>query len=135
MKKLTFSLLIALTILTLVAACSPAATPTPTATKPPQATATSAPKATTTSAPKPTATSAPKATATSAPAVTRLTDAEMEALITEKARDKHTLQFILSKDITAAEWLKTLDKMISLGAKISPDEKAMIIDWLVARKK
>lgn len=104
MKKLTFSLLIALIVLMVVAACSSASTPTPTATTP------------------------PKATATSAPAVTRLTDAEMEALITEKAHDKHTLEFILSQNKTAEEWSTVIYKMIGFGAKISPDEKVMIID-------
>jgi NADH dehydrogenase FAD-containing subunit len=64
-----------------------------------------------------------------------MTDAEMEALITEKVHDKHTLEFILSQDKTAAEWSETLDRMIGYGAKISPEEKTLIIDWLVNRKK
>ena len=64
-----------------------------------------------------------------------LTDAEMEALIAEKAHDQHTLDFILSKDMTAEEWSETLDRMIGYGAKISPEEKTMIIEWLVNRNK
>jgi ABC-type transport system substrate-binding protein len=119
MKNLTFSLLIALTVVMVVAACSPAPTPVPTAITPPEVIATSAPEPTT----------------SSAAAGTRLTDAEMEALIAEKAHDQHTFEFILSQNKTAEEWSKTLDKMISFGAKISPDEKVMIIDWLVSRKK
>ena len=65
--------------------------------------------------------------------LSQLTDAEMEALITEKAHDRHTLEFILSKDFTAEEWSAILDRMIGYGAKISPEEKEAIINWLVNR--
>ena len=65
--------------------------------------------------------------------LSQLTDAEMEALIAEKAHDKHTLEFILSKDFTAEEWSAILDRMIGYGAKISPEEKEAIINWLVNR--
>lgn len=64
-----------------------------------------------------------------------LTDAEMEALIAEKAHDQHTLEFILGQNKTAEEWSTTLDRMIQYGAKISPEEKTLIIDWLVSRNK
>ena len=64
-----------------------------------------------------------------------MTDAEMEALIAEKAQDQHTLDFILSQEKTAEEWSETLDRMIGYGADISPEEKTMIIDWLVNRNK
>ncbi len=64
-----------------------------------------------------------------------LTDAEMEALIAEKIEDNHTLEFILSQEKTAEEWSETLDRMIQYGAKISPEEKTLIIDWLVNRNK
>jgi len=64
-----------------------------------------------------------------------MTDAEMEALITEKIHDKHTLDFILQQSKTADEWSTTIDRMIQYGAKITPEEKAIIIDWLVNRKK
>lgn len=63
-----------------------------------------------------------------------LTDAEMEALITEKIGKNHTLDFILSQDKTAEEWSTTLDKMISYGADINAEEKALIIAWLTSRK-
>ncbi len=63
------------------------------------------------------------------------TDAEMEALISEKIEDNHTLQFILGQEKTAEEWSETLDRMIQYGAKISPEEKTLIIDWLVNRNK
>ncbi len=69
-----------------------------------------------------------------APAV-ELTDAEMEALIAEKIEDEHTLEFILQQEKTAEEWSETLDRMIQYGAKISPEEKTLIIEWLVNRDK
>jgi hypothetical protein len=65
------------------------------------------------------------------PAEVTMTDAEMEALISEKIEDEHTLEFILQQDKTAEEWSETLDRMIQYGAKISPEEKTLIIDWLV----
>lgn len=64
-----------------------------------------------------------------------MTDAEMEALIKEMIEDEHTLEFILQQDKTAEEWSETLDRMIQYGAKISPEEKTLIIDWLVNRNK
>ena len=69
-----------------------------------------------------------------APAV-EMTDAEMEALIAEKIEDNHTLEFILEQEKTAEEWSETLDRMIQYGAQISPEEKTMIIEWLVNRNK
>jgi len=69
------------------------------------------------------------------PAEVTMTDAEMEALISEKIEDEHTLEFILQQDKTAEEWSETLDRMIQYGAKISPEEKTLIIDWLVSRNK
>ena len=72
------------------------------------------------------------------PAVTEsspeLSDEEMEALITEKIGNHHTLSFILSKDFDAEEWSTILDRMIGYGADINPEEKEMIIEWLVNRK-
>lgn len=52
-----------------------------------------------------------------------LSDAEMEALITEKIEDEHSLEFILEQDMSAEEWSKTLDRMIGYGADINPEEK------------
>ena len=66
-------------------------------------------------------------------AASEMTDAEMEALISEKIEDNHTLQFILGQEKTAEEWSETLDRMIQYGAKISPEEKTIIIEWLVNR--
>lgn len=76
----------------------------------------------------------PVTTVQEAPAV-EMTDAEMEALIAEKIEDNHTLEFILEQEKTAEEWSETLDRMIQYGAQISPEEKTMIIEWLVNRNK
>lgn len=70
-----------------------------------------------------------------AAAAPTLTDAEIGALIPEKAHDKHTLDFILLQNMTAEQWSKTLDRMIGYGTKISPEEKTLIINWLVSRNK
>ncbi|HHX08340.1 MAG TPA: hypothetical protein GX730_02745 [Chloroflexi bacterium] len=64
-----------------------------------------------------------------------LSDAEMEALIIEKIEDEHSLEFILEQDMTAEEWSKVLDRMIGYGADINPEEKELIIEWLVNRNK
>lgn len=64
-----------------------------------------------------------------------MTDEEMKALITEKIKDKHTLEFILEQNKTAEEWSETIDRMIKYGAQITAEEKTLIIDWLVNRKK
>ena len=112
------NLLLIVIIIFVVSACAPKATQNPPA---PQPTAVSS--SSSTEAPTPAASASTK------------TDAEMEALITEKVHDKHTLDFILPQNKTAGQWSSTLDMMISLGAKITPDEKTLIINWLVARKK
>jgi len=57
----------------------------------------------------------------------------MEALITEKIHDKHTLEFILEQEKTTEERSETLDRMIQYGAEISPEEKTLIVEWLVNR--
>ena len=62
-----------------------------------------------------------------------LTDAEMEAFILEKADGNHALEFILKNNFTREEWSAVLDRMIGYGAKISAEEKEIIIEWLVNR--
>jgi hypothetical protein len=124
MKTYRYFLLIAIVIL-VVSACAPTSTQNPPA---PQATAVSSSSPTAVSASSPTAVSAPTASTSTK------TDAEMEALITEKTHDKHTLDFILSQNKTVEQWSATLDVMIGRGAKITPEMKTLIINWLVSRK-
>ena len=59
----------------------------------------------------------------------------MEALIAEKVEDNHTLEFILEQDMSAEEWSTVLYRMIGYGADINPEEKELIIEWLVNRNK
>lgn len=71
---------------------------------------------------------------TEAQAGVTLTDAEMEALLTEKLKGSpHTLEFVLSQQKTREEWDKTITRMIGNGAKINAEEKQLLIDWLVSR--
>ena len=115
MKSIRNFLLIAI-IVFVVSACAPKATQNP-------------------PAPQPTAVSSSSSTEAATQTASTKTDAELEALITEKTHDKHTLDFILSQNKTAEQWSATLDRMIGYGAQISPEQKQLIINWLVARKK
>ena len=64
----------------------------------------------------------------------KLTDAEMQAFLTEKLKGSpHTLEFILKQEKNAEEWDKTITRMIGNGAKINEEEKQLLIDWLVSR--
>lgn len=62
-------------------------------------------------------------------------DARMRALISEKIEDCHMLDFILRQNKTKEEWSTTIDRMIGKGANINPEEKEMIIDWLISRNE
>ncbi|MDD2523137.1 MAG: hypothetical protein PHW11_10030 [Anaerolineaceae bacterium] len=64
-----------------------------------------------------------------------MTDEEMEAFFVEKADGNHTLEFMMSHHMSAEEWSETLDRMIDYGADINPEEKAMMIKWLMNRKE
>ena len=138
MKIIRLFLLFSLPLLILAAcAAKPAATVQPAV---PQVTAVVSTKVVlpTVAAPVLADTSVPATVAaepTATASAVNLTDAEMEALIFEKVHDKHTVEFILSQNKTAAQWSSTLDKMIGFGAKITPEEKTLIINWLVGRKK
>jgi biopolymer transport protein ExbD len=64
----------------------------------------------------------------------KLSDAEMQAFLTEKLKGSpHTLEFILKQEKNAEEWNKTITRMIGNGAKINEEEKQLLIDWLVSR--
>ena len=134
MKSIRNFLLIAI-IIFVVSACAPKATRNPPAPQPRAVASTSSTEAATQTAPQPTAVASTSFAIVAKPATATKTDAEMEALIFEKVHDKHTVEFILSQNKTAGQWSSTLDMMIGLGAKISPEEKTLIINWLVGRKK
>lgn len=57
-----------------------------------------------------------------------------EALILEKLQNHHSIDRVFGATHTREEWNATLDRMIGYGAKISEDEKKIIIDYLLSRK-
>ena len=58
---------------------------------------------------------------------------DFEALIEEKVAGNHDLGRIFNADKTREEWETTIDRMIGYGAKISEEEKTLIIDYLLSR--
>jgi hypothetical protein len=64
---------------------------------------------------------------------TSTNDAKMDSLVREKLQGCHSIDRVLNAKKTPEEWNTTLDRMISYGAIITPDEKSQIINWLVAR--
>jgi hypothetical protein len=54
------------------------------------------------------------------------------ALIIEKLQNHHDSERIYSAHKTREEWNTTLDRMIGYGAKISEEEKQIIIDYLLS---
>jgi len=48
---------------------------------------------------------------------------------------QHTLDFIFKEKRTAEEWDKLIDRMIGYGCSIKPEQKGVIIDWLVEQQK
>src|SRR5665811_131334 len=124
MKSIRNFLLIAI-IVFVVSACAPKATQNPPAPQPTAVSSSNSTEAATQTAPQPTAIASTSFAIVATPATATKTDAEMEALIFEKVHDKHTLDFILSQNKTAGQWSSTLDMMISLGAKVTPDEKTL----------
>lgn len=58
---------------------------------------------------------------------------DVDALIREKLSGHHSIDRVYAADKTREEWNATLDRMISYGAKISEEEKQIIIDYLLGR--
>jgi len=54
-------------------------------------------------------------------------------MILEKLQNHHSIDRVYGAKHTREEWNVTLDRMISHGAKISEDEKKIIIDYLLSR--
>lgn len=59
---------------------------------------------------------------------------DVEALILEKLNNNHSIARVYAAVKTREEWNTTLDRMIGYGAKISEEEKQIIIDYLLSRK-
>ena len=62
-------------------------------------------------------------------------DERMMALITEKVGDCHETRRVFNSTKTREGWSETIDRMIGYGANITPEEKEMMIDWLVSREQ
>lgn len=60
---------------------------------------------------------------------------DVQALVIEKLDGEHTLEFVLAEKRTAEEWDKVIEDMINYGALINPEEKILIIDWLLEQQK
>jgi hypothetical protein len=71
-------------------------------------------------------------TAPSAGQISSTSAIDGAALIIEKLQDHHDAERIYSAQKTREEWNTTLDRMISYGAKISEEEKQIIIDYLLS---
>lgn len=69
----------------------------------------------------------------SAPAEAQPADIDVEALIIEKLEGHHDVNWIWDANFDRAKWESTIDRMIGYGAKISPEEKQIIIDYLLSR--
>ena len=65
--------------------------------------------------------------------VTETPAADVEALILEKLQNHHSIARVYAASKTREEWNITLDRMIGYGAKISEEEKQIIIDYLLSR--
>lgn len=61
------------------------------------------------------------------------TTIDVEALILEKLQNHHSIARVYGAVKTRDEWNTTLDRMIGYGAKISEEEKTIIIDYLLSR--
>jgi len=70
---------------------------------------------------------------TASPALEDLDDAEVEALIVEKCSQCHTADRVFQAEYTETQWSAIFDDMINKGAEVNPDEKEVMIDWLVSQ--
>jgi len=124
-------LIVPLLFVLFLAACSPQATPD-------AAPVMEEPAATEASAPaeiaSPVAEEKPADAATAAPPAQTPAEMDVEALIAEKVAGNHSLDRVLNAQKTREEWNTTLDRMIRYGAKLSPEEKAIIINFLLSRQ-
>jgi len=58
---------------------------------------------------------------------------DTRALIVEKCSECHSTDRVFSGDYTQEEWLEVFDEMIEKGAEVSPEEKTIMIEWLVSQ--
>ena len=60
-------------------------------------------------------------------------DAEMEAYVTSLIGQKHSLQFLFEKDLTAKQWREVLVNAKHAHLMLSEDSMNAIIDWLMSK--
>jgi hypothetical protein len=70
----------------------------------------------------------------SACSTTTTTDNDVKALINEKCGTCHSTDIVFTANYSQSQWSTVIDQMITRGAKVTDDEKAMMIDWLVANQ-
>ena len=149
-RNLLVLIIVTLLVLALMTACSPKAkTPTAAPTKatvptaypakqeaPAQSAATAYPAKQ--EAPAQSAATAYPATApTAAPATvsTKLTDAQVLALIEKQLNGQHTMDFLLSKKLTSDQWVQILNQEQHTNVIFTPGELAQVIAYLIAHQK
>ena len=134
METKTPFLIVPLLLVFFLAACAPQATPEAA----PVAPAMEEPAAPDASAPtemaSPGAEEKPAEAVTVAPPAPAPAEMDVEALIAEKVAGNHDLDRIFNAQKTREEWSTTLDRMIRYGAKISPEEKEIIINYMLSRQ-
>lgn len=75
--------------------------------------------------------------ATSAPTAESNTGSTLDgqALMQERCTVCHSLDRVESKHQTADQWKKTVDRMISNGAQLTPQEEQVLVDYLAQTYK
>jgi len=59
---------------------------------------------------------------------------DVRALIVDRCSDCHSSDLVFNADYTTeAEWSDLIDRMIDKGAVVSPEEKDLMIDYLVSQ--
>jgi len=134
MKTKTPLLIVPLLLMFFLVACAPQVTPEATLVVPvmEESEATDAPA--TTEMASPVAEEKPAEAVTVAPPAPAPAEVDVEALIAEKVAGNHPLDRVFNAQKTREEWNTTLERMIRYGAKISPEEKEIIINYLLSRQ-
>jgi hypothetical protein len=58
---------------------------------------------------------------------------DTRTLIVEKCSDCHSTNLVFESDYSREEWSDVFDNMISKGADVNPNEKTIMIEWLVSQ--
>ncbi len=61
------------------------------------------------------------------------TEDPVKALIEERCSDCHNTSIIYNANYDESGWSDVIDQMIQKGADLSDEEKAQIIEWLIAQ--